>query len=284
MCYTLNVVNNLDKNEQKGRNLMKKFFLYMITVLTIGCSSAQTNDDNKSAEEIINQRIESIGKQGQTVADMIKSPNIGQAEFMTSLGTFYDTLSNAILHDDNFELTRVCRGFARSLSGDLMRSELPFPTNDSVMELIFKITICGYYWNMPPSWNNRLCGTTALTEGNDYNRLANVMLINEEDEEDYDLFYLVIRDNLGDVSNPTIRFVGENRTLTLDTKRAQVEFDDNDNTVVRMFWPIEEVLDALIPGDKVLELSYTAGGHEINMKHIMLPLPEEWLQEYQKTK
>ena len=148
----------------------------------------------------------------------------------------------------------------------------------------FKIAICGYYWNMPPSWNNRLCGTTALTEGNDYDRLANVMLINEEDEEDYDLFYLVIRDNLGDVSNPTIRFVGENRTLTLDTKRAQVEFDDDDNTVVRMFWPIEDVLDALIPGDKVLALSYTAGGHEINMKHIMLPLPEEWLRKYQKTK
>lgn len=264
---------------------MKKIVLYMIIALTVsGCSSAQSNVTISSAEELIDQRIDSIGKQGQIVADMIKSPNIGQAEFMAVLGTFYDTLSNAILYDDNFELTRVCRGFARSLSGDLMRSKLPFPTNDSVMELIFKIAICGYYWNMPPSWNNRLCGTTALTEGNDYDRLANVMLIKEEDEEDYDLFYLVIRDNLGDVSNPTIRFVGENRTLTLDTKRAQVEFDDKDNTVVRMFWPIEDVLDALIPGDKVLELSYTAGGHEINMKHIMLPLPEEWLRKYQKTK
>ena len=264
---------------------MKRPIIYLLIALAVtGCCSAQTNNDNKSIEKLIDQRIDSIGKQGQTVANMIKSPNTGQAEFMAVLGTFYDTLSNAILHDDNFELTRVCRGYARSLSGDLMRSELPFPTNDSVMELIFKIAICGYYWNMPPSWNNRLCGTTALTEGNDYDRLANVMLINEEDEEDYDLFYLVIRDNLGDVSNPTIRFVGENRTLTLDTKRAQVEFDDNDNTVVRLFWPIEDVLDALIPGDKVLELSYTAGGHEINMKHIMLPLPEEWLQEYQKTK
>ena len=265
--------------------VMKKTIKYLLIAVAVSsCCSAQTNDDNLSTKELIDQRIGSIGKQGQTVANMIKSPNTGQAEFMAVLGTFYDTLSNAILHDDNFELTKVCRGYARSLSGDLMRSELPFPTNDSVMELIFKIAICGYYWNMPPSWNNRLCGTTALTEGNDYDRLANVMLINEEDEEDYDLFYLVIRDNLGDVSNPTIRFVGENRTLTLDTKRAQVEFDDNDNTVVRMFWPIEDVLDALIPGDKVLELSYTAGGHEINMKHIMLPLPEEWLQEYQKTK
>ncbi len=264
---------------------MKKIVLYMIIALTVsGCSSAQSNVNNSSAEESIDQRIESIGKQGQIVADMIKSPNTGQAEFMAVVGTFYDTLSNAILHDDSFELTRVCRGYARSLSGDLMRSELPFPANDSVMELIFKIAICGYYWNMPPSWNNRLCGTTALTEGNDYDRLANVMLINEEDEGDYDLFGLVIRDNLGDVNNPTIQIVGENMTLTLDTKRAQVEFDDDDNTVVRMFWPIEDVLDALIPGDKVLELSYTAGGHEINMKHIMLPLPEEWLRKYQKTK
>lgn len=264
---------------------MKKIVIIASMVLLIvESSSAQSNVTISSAEELIDQRIDSIGKQGQIVADMIKTPNTGQMEFITALGTFYDTLSNVILHDDSFELTRVCRGYARSLSSDLMRSELPFPTNDSVMELIFKIAICGYYWNMPPSWNNRLCGTTALTEGNDYDRLANVMLINEEDEEDYDLFYLVIRDNLGDVSNPTIRFVGENRTLTLDTKRAQVEFDDNDNTVVRMFWPIEDVLDALIPGDKVLELSYTAGGHEINMKHIMLPLPEEWLQEYQKTK
>lgn len=262
--------------------MKKTVIIATFALLMIGCYSAQTNNDDHSAEDIIEQRIESIGKQGQIVADLIKSPNIGQAEFMAVLGTFYDTLSSAILHDDNFELTRVCRGFARSLSGDLMRSELPFPTNDSVMELIFKIAICGYYWNMPPSWNNRLCGTTALTEGNDYDRLANVMLINEEDEEDYDLFYLVIRDNLGDVSNPTIRFVGENRTLTLDTKRAQVEHDDDDNTVVRMFWPIEDVLDALIPGDKVLELSYTAGGHKINMKHIMLPLPEEWLQKYYK--
>lgn len=262
--------------------MKKTVIIATFALLMIGCYSAQTNNDDQSAEDIIEQRIESIGKQEQIVADLIKSPNIGQAEFMAVLGTFYDTLSNAILHDDNFKLTRVCRGFARSLSGDLMRSELPFPTNDSVMELIFKLAICGYYWNMPPSWNNRLCGTTALTEGNDYDRLANVMLINEEDEEDYDLFYLVIRDNLGDVSNPTIRFVGENRTLTLDTKRAQVEYDDDDNTVVRMFWPIEDVRDALIPGDKVLELSYTAGGHKINMKHIMLPLPEEWLKKYYK--
>lgn len=264
--------------------MKKTVIISTLALLMIGCCSAQTNNDDQSAEDIIEQRIESIGKQGQTVADMIKSPNTRQTEFMTALGTFYDTLSNAILHDDNFELTRVCRGYARSLSGDLMRSELPFPTNDSVMELIFKIAICGYYWNMPPSWNNRLCGTTALTEGNDYDRLANVMLINAEEKGDYDLFGLVIRDNLGDVNNPTIQIVGENMTLTLDTKRAQVEFDDNDNTVVRLFWPIEDVLDALIPGDKVLELSYTAGGHEINMKHIMLPLPEEWLQEYQKTK
>ena len=264
--------------------MKKTVIIATFALLMIGCCSAQINNNDQSAEDIIEQRIESIGKQGHVVADMIKSPNTGQMEVITALGTFYDTLSNVILHDDSFELTRVCRGYARSLSGDLMRSELPFPTNDSVMELIFKMVICGYYWNMPPSWNNRLCGTTALTEGNDYDRLANVMLINKEDEEDYDLFYLVIRDNLGDVSNPTIRFVGENRTLTLDTKRAQVEFDDDDNTVVRMFWPIEDVLDALIPGDKVLELSYTAGGHEINMKHIMLPLPEEWLWKYQKTK
>ena len=278
-------MQTISKIEHFFKKHMKRTVIYLLIALTIpGCSSAQSNDNNSSAEELINQRIESIGKQGQAVLDMAKSPNAGQAKFVVALGTFYDTLSNAILHDDNFELTRVCRGFARSLSGDLMRSELPFPTNDSVMELIFKIAICGYYWNMPPSWNNRLCGTTALTEGNDYNRQANVMLINEEDEGDYDLFYLVIRDNLGDVSNPTIRFVGENRTLTLDTKRAQVVFDDDDNTVVRMFWLIEDVLDALIPGDMVLELSYTAGGHEINMKHIMLPLPEEWLQEYQKTK
>lgn len=264
---------------------MKKIVIIASMVLLIvESSSAQSNVTISSAEELIDQRIDSIGKQGQIVADMIKTPNTGQMEFITALGTFYDTLSNVILHDDSFELTRVCRGYARGLSADLLRGELPFPKNDSIMGLVVNLALCGYYWNMPPSWNNRLCGTTALTEGNDYDRLANVMLINEEDEEDYDLFYLVIRDNLGDVSNPTIRFVGENRTLTLDTKRAQVEFDDDDNTVVRMFWPIEDVLDALIPGDKVLELSYTAGGHEINMKHIMLPLPEEWLQEYQKTK
>lgn len=264
---------------------MKQTIIYLLIALAVSsCCSVQSNVNNSSAEELIDQRIESIGRQGQMVADMIMSPNTKQAEFIIALGTFYDTLSNAILQDDSFELTRVCRGYARSLSGDIMRSEFPFQKNDSVKELIFKMAICGYYWNMPPSWNNRLCGTTALTEGNDYDRLANVMLINEEDEGDYDLFYLVIRDNLGDVSNPTIKIVGENMTLTLDTKRAQVEFDDNDNTVVRMFWPIEDVLDALIPGDKVLELSYTAGGHEIEMKHIMLPLPEEWLREFQKTK
>lgn len=264
---------------------MKKTVIYLLIALMVtGCSSAPSKENNSSTEELINQRIESIGKQGQAVKDMIESPNTEQSEFVSALGTLYDTLDNVIQHDESFELTRVCRGYARGLSGDLMRSDHPFLRNDSVMELIFKIAICGYYWNMPPSWNNLLCGTTALTEGNDYDRLANVMLINEEDEEDYDLFYLVIRDNLGDVSNPTIRFVGENRTLTLDTKRAQVEFDSSDNTVVRMFWPIEDVLDALIPGDKVLELSYTAGGQEINMKHVMLPLPEEWLREYQKTK
>lgn len=260
---------------------MKRPIIYLLIALAVtGCCSAQTNNDNKSIEKLIDQRIDSIGKQGQIVANMIKSPNTGQAEFMTAFGTLYDTLANVIQHDESFELTRVCRGYARGLSGDLMRSDLPFLRNDSVMDLISQIAICGYYWNMPPSWNNLLCGTTALTEGNDYDRLANVMLINEEDEEDYDLFYLVIRDNLGDVSNPTIRFVGENRTLTLDTKRAQVEFDSSDNTVVRMFWPIEDVLDALIPGNKVLELSYTAGGQEINMKHVMLPLPEEWLRKY----
>ena len=265
--------------------LMKKTVLCLLAALTIiGCSSSQSKEDSISVEEQVNHRIESIGKQGQAVKDMIEFPNTERSEFLAALGAFYDTVSNVIQHDESFELTRVCRGYARSLSGDFMRSELPFPTNDSVMELFFKIAICGYYWNMPPSWNNLLCGTTALTEGNDYDRLANVMLINEEDEEDYDLFYLVIRDNLGDVNNPTIQIVGENMTLTLDTKRAQVEFDSSDNTVVRMFWPIEDVLDALIPGDKVLELSYTAGGQEINMKHVMLPLPEEWLREYQKTK
>lgn len=264
---------------------MKKTILYLLTALTIiGCSSSQSKEDGISVEEQVNQRIESIGKQGQAVKDMIESTNTKQSEFIAALGAFYDTLSNVIHHDESFELTRVCRGYARGLSADLMQIDLPLLRNDSVMDLISRIAICGYYWNMPPSENNLVCGTTALTDGNDYDRLANVILINEEDEEDYDLFYLVIRDNLGDVSNPTIRFVGENRTLTLDTKRAQVEFDDDDNTVVRMFWPIEDVLDALIPGDKVLELSYTAGGHEINMKHIMLPLPEEWLRKYQKTK
>lgn len=264
---------------------MKQTIIHLLIALAVtGCCSAQTNGDNNSAEELIEQRIESIGKQGQILADMIKYPNIGQAEFMAVVGTFYDTLSNVILHDDSFELTRVCRGYARSLSGDLMRSELPFPRNDSVMELIFKMAICGYYWNMPPSENNLVCGTTALTDGNDYDRLANVILTNEENEEYYDLFGIVIRDNLGDINNPSIEFVGEEMTLTLETKRAKVELDSSDNTVIRMFWPIEDVLDALIPGDKVLELSYTAGGQEINMKHVMLPLPEEWLREYQKTK
>lgn len=291
MCIILSVANDTKCYPFKAKHeclfsiklIMKKKIIYLLIALTVtGCCSAQTNEDNLSTEELNDQRIGSIGKQGQIVADIIKSPNTGQAEFMTALGTFYDTLSNVILHDDSFELTRVCRGYARSLSGDLMRSELPFPTNDSVMELIFKMAICGYYWNMPPSWNNRLCGTTALTEGNDYDRLANVILINEEDEESHDLFCIVIRDNLGDVSNPSIKLDGENMTLILDTKNAQ--FDDNDNTVVRMFWPLEDVLDALIPGDKVLELSYTAGGHEINMRHVLLPLPEEWLREFQKTK
>lgn len=264
---------------------MKKTVLCLLAALTItGCISLQTKKDSISVEEQVNHRIESIGKQGQAVKDMIESPNTEQSEFVSALGTLYDTLSNAILHDDSFELTRVCRGYARSLSGDLMRSEFPFPTNDSVMELIFKIAICGYYWNMPPSWNNLLCGTTALTEGNDYDRLANVMLINEEDEEYYDLFSIIIQDNLGDVGNPSVNIVGEDMTLSLDAHRARYILDSNDNTVMRMSWPLEDVLDALIPGDKVLELSYTAGGQEINMKHVMLPLPEEWLRKYQKTK
>ncbi len=264
---------------------MKKTILYLLTALTIiGCSSLQSKEDGISVEEQVNQRIESIGKQGQAVKDMIESTNTKQSEFIAALGAFYDTLSNVIQHDESFELTRTCRGYARGLSGDLMRSDLPFLRNDSVMDLISQIAICGYYWNMPPSENNLVCGTTALTDGNDYDRLANVILINEEDEEYYDLFGIVIRDNLGDINNPSVEFVGEEMTLTLDIKRAKVELDSSDNTVIRMFWPIEDVLDALIPGDKVLELSYTAGGQEINMKHVMLPLPEEWLREYKKTK
>ena len=265
--------------------LMKKTVFCLLAALTIiGCSSSQSKEDSISVEEQVNHRIESIGKQGQAVKDMIESPGTEQSEFVSALGTLYDTLANVIQHDESFELTRVCRGYARGLSGDLMRSDHPFLRNDSVMELIFKIAICGYYWNMPPSENNLVCGTTALTDGNDYDRMANVILINEENEEYYDLFGIVIRDNLGDINNPSIEFVGEEMTLTLDTKRAKVELDCSDNTVVRMFWPIEDVLDALIPGDKVLELSYTAGGQEINMKHVMLPLPEEWLRKYKKTK
>ena len=264
---------------------MKKAIIYLLILLmATGCRSTQTKENNSSTEELINQRIESIGKQGQAVKDMIEFPNTEQPEFVSALGTFYDTLANVIQHDESFELTRVCRGYARGLSGDLMRSDLLFLRNDSVMDLISKIEICGYYWNMPPSENNLMCGTTALTGGNDYDRLANVILINEEDEEYYDLFGIVIRDNLGDINNPSIKFVGEDMTLTLDTKRAKVELDSSDNTVVRMFWPIEDVIDTLIPGDKVLELSYTAGGQEINMKHVMLPLPEAWLQKYKKTK
>lgn len=264
---------------------MKQTIIYLLIALMVtGCRSSQSKEDNSSIEELINQRIESIGKQGQAVKDMIESPNTEQSEFVSALGTLYDTLANVIQHDESFELTRVCRGYARGLSGDLIRSNLPFLRNDSVMDLISQIAICGYYWNMPPSENNLVCGTTALTDGNDYDRLANVILINEENEEYYDLFGIVIRDNLGDINNPSIEFVGEEMTLTLDTKRAKVELDSSNNTIVRMFWPIEDVLDALIPGDKVLELSYTAGGQEINMKHVMLPLPEEWLREYQKTK
>ena len=247
-----------------------------------GCASSQSNGSDSSTEDLIDQRIESIGRQGKSVIDLLESRNTKQSEFISALGTFYDTLSNVILHDESFELTRVCRGYARSLSGDIVRSKLPFPTNDSVMDLIFKMAMCGYYWNMPPSWNNQLCGTTALTEGNDYDRLANIILINEDEEHD-GLFCLVIRDDLGNVSNPSIKLVGEDMTLTLDTKRADVQFDDDKNVVVRLWWPIEDVLDALIPGDKVLELTYTAGGQVIEMRHPMLPLPEEWLRESQKT-
>lgn len=264
---------------------MKQTIIYLILALIIsGCSSAQSKDDNSSAEELINQRKESIGKQGQAVKAMLESPNTEQSEFVSALGTLYDTLANVIQHDARFELTRVCRGYARSLSGDIVRSNLPFLRNDSVMDLIYKIAICGYYWTLPPSENNLVCGTTALTDGNDYDRLANVVLINEEDEEYYDAFVIIIKDSLGDINNPSIVFVGEEMTIRLDTKRAKVEFDGNNNTVVSMFWQIEDVLDALIPGDKVLELSYTAGGQEIHMTHVMLPLPEEWLREWQRTK
>ncbi len=278
-------MQTISKIEHFFKKHMKKTVIYLLIALMVtGCRSSQSKEDNGSVEELINQRIESIGKQGQAVKDMIESPNMVLSEFVSALGTFYDTLSNVIQHDESFELTRVCRGYARGLSADLMQIDLPLLRNDSVMDLISRIAICGYYWNMPPSENNLVCGTTALTDGNDYDRLANVILINEEDEEYYDLFGIVIRDNLGDINNPSVEFVGEEMTLTLDIKRAKVELDSSDNTVIRMFWPIEDVLDALIPGDKVLELSYTAGGQEINMKHVMLPLPEEWLREYKKTK
>lgn len=264
---------------------MKKTIIYLLTALTIiGCSSSQSKEGCISAEELIDQRIESIGKQGQEVFDMIQSPNTGQSEFISVLSTFYDTLSYVIQHDESFELTRACRGYARSLSGDLMRSELPFQKNDSVMELIFKMSLCGYYWNMPPSENNFECSTTVLTSGNDYDRMAIVTLINEEDEDYYDLFSLLIQDVLGDVNNPSVNIVGEDMTLTLDANRARYVLDSTDKSVVCVSWPLEDVLDALIPGDKVLELSYTAGGQEINMQHILLPLPEAWLQELQKTK
>lgn len=256
-----------------------------MAILMVGCSLAQSNKGNKSADELIDQRIESIGKQGQEVFDMIQSPNTGRSEFITALGALYDTLSYVIQHDESFDITRACRGYARSLSGDLMRSELPFPMDDSVMDLFFKMAICGYYWNMPPSANNLVCGTTALTSGNDYDRLANVFLINAEDEEAYDLFGLVIIDDLGDINNLSVKLVGEGGPFTLDTtQRGVVEFHGRDNTEVHMIWPIEYVLDALIPGDKVLELSYTAGGQEINMTHVLLPLPEEWLRKLQMTK
>lgn len=264
---------------------MKKTVLCLLAALTIiGCSSSQSKEDSISVEEQVNQRIESIGKQGQAVKDMIEFPNTERSEFLAALGAFYDTVSNVIQHDESFELTRVCRGYARGLSGDLMRSELPFQMNDSVMDLIVKMSLCGYYWNMPPSANNLMCGTTALTSGNNYDRLANVLLINEEDEEYFDLFSIVIQDNLGDVGNPSVNIVGKDMTLSLDAHRARYVLDSNDNTVMRMSWPLEDVLDALIPGDKVLELSYTAGGQEINMQHILLPLPEAWLRELQKTK
>ena len=264
---------------------MKQTIIYLLIALMFtGCSSSQSKEGSISAEERVNQRIESIGRQGQAVKDMIDSPNTKQSEFLAALGAFYDTLSNVIQHDESFELTRTCRGYARSLSGDLVRSNLPFMENDSVMELIFKMSLCGYYWNMPPSANNFVCSTTALTSGNDYDRMADVMLINEEDEGYYDLFSLLIQDVLGDVNNPSVKIVGEDMTLTLDAHRARYVLDSTDNSMVRVSWPLEDVIDALIPGDKVLELSYTAGGQEINMKHVMLPLPEEWLWEYKKTK
>ncbi|MBR5353447.1 MAG: lipoprotein [Bacteroidales bacterium] len=264
---------------------MKQTIIYLLIVLMVtGCSSSQSKEGGISTEERVNQRIESIGRQGQAVKDMIDSPNTKQSEFIAALGAFYDTLSNVIQHDESFELTRTCRGYARGLSGDLVRNNLPFMANDSVMELIFKMSICGYYWNMPPSANNFVCSTTALTSGNDYDRMADVMLINEEDEEYFDLFSIVIQDNLGDVGNPSVNIVGKDMTLSLDAHRARYVLDSNDNTVMRMSWPLEDVLDALIPGDKVLELSYTAGGQEINMQHILLPLPEAWLRELQKTK
>ena len=152
------------------------------------------------------------------------------------------------------------------------------------MELIFKMSLCGYYWNMPPSANNFVCSTTALTSGNDYDRMADVMLINEEDEDYYDLFSLLIQDILGDVNNPSVKIVGKDMTLTLDANRARYVLDSTNKSVVCVSWPLEDVLYALIPGDKVLELSYTAGGQEINMKHILLPLLEAWLRELQKTK
>lgn len=58
---------------------MKKTLIYLLIALMVtGCSSAQSREENGSAEELINQRIESIGKQGQAVKDLIESPNAEQ--------------------------------------------------------------------------------------------------------------------------------------------------------------------------------------------------------------
>lgn len=220
-------------------------------------------------------RADAMHNQAQTIVDMADAKQTSQKEFVIALRRFDDTLGSTVKSCDNFDHTLYCRGRARSLAYALMDKQLPFPLTDTVKSLIMEALFWSYYWNMPSSYRNKVCMTTMMTSNNDGNeRYANIIL------ETTPSATIIINDILGDVNDVEVSFVGKEDTSYVDLSLTNGTYIGSSKTL-KIWFPLHlQLLSPITSGlyDRI-HVVYSAGGRQMTMDHIILPLPAEWMQE-----
>ena len=251
---------------------MKHYKTFFVAIVILLCRNGGIIVAQESTWQ---HRADAIHNQGQTIVDMANAKQTSQKDFVIALRRFDDTLAHTVKSCDNFDHTLYCRGRARSLAYALMDTQLPFPLTDTVKSLIMEALLWGYYWNMPSSYRNKVCMTTMMTSNNDGNeRYANIIL------ETTPSATIIINDILGDVNDVEVSFVGKKDTSYVDLSLTNGTYIGSSKTL-KIFFPLHHQLLSLITSGSYdrIHLVYSAGGRQITMDHIILPLPVEWMQE-----